>query len=62
MESAGDNIYNLIERDVFYLIRGRKKGNVKIALIHGSFFETVTADKLISHSFEQVLEECLLVK
>jgi hypothetical protein len=49
-------------RDVFYLIRGRKKKNVKVVLIHGSFFETIDKNSLISQSFEQVLEEILKEK
>jgi len=59
MLQAGDNIDSLPMRDVFYLVRGRKKGDIKVALIHGSFFETVTSSDLISQSFSQVLEERL---
>jgi hypothetical protein len=44
------------------LIRGKNKGNVKIVLGHGSFFETVKVNQLISQSFEQVLEERLIEK
>lgn len=39
MIEAGDDIPSLPEREVFYLIRGRSKGNIKIVLVHGSFFE-----------------------
>jgi len=59
MQEAGDDIYSLPTRDVFYLIRGKNRGNTKIVLIHGSFFETVKTNNLISQSFEQVLEERL---
>jgi hypothetical protein len=59
MEEAGDDIFALPERDVFYLIRGKRKGNYKIALIHGSFFETVKVGELISKSFNQVLKETI---
>jgi hypothetical protein len=62
MEEAGDDIYSLPNREVFYLIRGKSKGNVKIVLVHGSFFETVKTNSLISQSFEQVLEERLSEK
>lgn len=59
MEEAGDIPDSLPIRDVYYLIRGRKKENLKILLVHGSFFETVRVEDLISQSFSQVLEERL---
>ena len=59
MEEAGDNIYSLPVRDVFYLVRGKRKGNTKVCLIYGSFFETIKIEELISQSFLQVLEERL---
>lgn len=61
MEQAGDDIFSLSEREVFYLVRGKnkKKGSQKVALIHGSFFETIQIKELISQSFSQVLEERL---
>jgi hypothetical protein len=62
MQEAGDDIVSLPTRDVFYLIRGQSKKNVKIVLVHGSFFETVKTNNLISQSFEQVLEERLKEK
>ena len=64
MEAAGNNIKSLLERDVFYLVRGKKEKNKiqKIVLIHGSFFETITKQELISQSFLQVLEERLKEK
>ncbi|MDR1720829.1 MAG: hypothetical protein LBR09_00265 [Endomicrobium sp.] len=59
MEYAGNNIYLLSHRDAYYLIRGKYKGNLKIILTYGSFFETIKSDDLISQSFEQILEEQL---
>ncbi|MDQ3799363.1 MAG: hypothetical protein M3384_07935 [Acidobacteriota bacterium] len=59
MIEAGDDISALPEREVFYLIRGQSKGNTKIALVHGSFFETVKVSELISKSFSQVLRESM---
>ena len=59
MKEAGDDIFALPERDVFYLIRGSSKGNCKIILVHGSFFETVKVGDLISKSFNQVLKETM---
>jgi len=59
MEEAGDNIYSLPIRDVFYLVRGKNKTKVKTCLVYGSFFETIKIDELISQSFLQVLEERL---
>jgi len=59
MEKAGNDIYSLPVRDVFYLIRGRKKQHTKICLVYGSFFETINIENLISQSFLQVLDERL---
>jgi hypothetical protein len=61
MELAGDAIFSLKEREVYYLVRGKnkKKSSQKIALIHGSFFETIRSQDLISQSFSQVLNERL---
>jgi hypothetical protein len=57
MTEAGDDVFALPEREVFYLIRGQKKGNCKIVLVHGSFFETIKISELIAKSFSQVLHE-----
>lgn len=59
MEAAGDDIYSLLVRDVYYLLRGKKSNNTKICLVHGSFFETVKVEHLIQQAFNQVLEERL---
>jgi len=44
---------------VYYLVRGKKNSNIKVLLVHGSFFETIQTSDLISQSFAQVLEERL---
>jgi len=62
MEDAGDVINSLPSREVFYLVRGKKRGRTKVVLVHGSFFETVKSNSLISQSFEQVLNERLQEK
>lgn len=59
MEMAGNDIYSLPFRDVFYLVRGRIKGHTKVCLVYGSFFETISVDTLINKSFAQVLDERL---
>jgi len=59
MEDAGNHILSLPYRDVYYLIRGKHENDIKIVLVHGSFFETIKSNDLISGSFEQVLEENL---
>lgn len=59
MEKAGDDIYSLPVRDIFYLVRGRKQGHTKVCLVQGGFFETISIDSLISQCFSQVLEERL---
>ena len=62
MEENGNHIFDLPERDVFYLVRGKYKEKIKVVLIHGSFFETIKSNELISQSFEQVLTERLKEK
>jgi len=57
MKDAGDDVFSLEERDVYYLVRGRNKGHQKICLVHGSFFETISENELIRQSFAQVLGE-----
>lgn len=59
MQESGDDVLSLRIRQVFYLIRGRKKLNLKVCLAHGKFFETIPVETLISNSFEQALEERL---
>lgn len=56
MELAGNDIYSLPVRDVYYLVRGSKQRNVKVCLVYGTFFETIRIEELISQSFSQVLE------
>ena len=60
MRKAGDDVFSLEERDVYYLIRGHKITRQKICLVHGSFFETISVKELISESFAQVLDEQLV--
>ena len=59
MEKAGNNVFSLPKREVYYLVRGKRRENTKACLLHGSFFETVATKDLISQSFAQVLEERL---
>jgi hypothetical protein len=59
MQNAGDDVFSLEERDVYYLIRGRRQGHQKVCLVHGSFFETISTQELIRQSFAQVLDEKL---
>jgi hypothetical protein len=39
MERAGNDIFSLPTRDVFYLIRGKKKKKIKVCLVYGSFLK-----------------------
>ncbi|MCL5029050.1 MAG: hypothetical protein M1480_08530 [Bacteroidetes bacterium] len=55
MEKAGDDILSLLTRDVFYLVRGKKSGSVKVVLMHGSFLETIGVRYLLRNYFSQVL-------
>lgn len=57
MKNAGDDVYSLEERDVYYLVRGQKKGYQKICLVYGSFFETIPAKDLVGEAFSKVLDE-----
>ncbi len=57
MKEVGDDIESLSIRNVFYLIRGRKKKFIKVCLVHGKFFETISGEMLISDSFRQAFEE-----
>lgn len=59
MEAAGDDILSLPTREVYYLVRGKKNNNIKVLLVHGSFFETIQTSDLISQSFAQILDERL---
>lgn len=59
MRDAGDDVFSLEMRDVYYLVRGRKKGHQKVCLVHGSFFETIPAEDLVGETFSQVLDEQL---
>lgn len=59
MKQAGDDILSLDVRDVFYLVRGRRREHTKVCLVHGKFFETVSVKNLIGGAFEQVLRERL---
>lgn len=59
MEQAGDDISSLPNREVFYLVRGRKlkQNKIKVCLVHGSFFETIHGEELIQKAFLQIIEE-----
>lgn len=59
MFEAGDDVFSLPEREVFYLVRGKKQEKCKITLVHGSFFETIDVKDLIAKSFNQVLQESI---
>ncbi len=59
MEAVGDDVESLPEREVYYLLRGKRKGKTKICLVHGSFFETIKVEQLIQQAFGQVLDERL---
>lgn len=59
MRAAGENVDSLPERDVFYLVRGKKGTQCKVCLVHGSFFETIKVEHLIKRALSKVLEERL---
>jgi hypothetical protein len=59
MRSIGEQPDALPTRDVYYLVRGRKRGHVKVCLTHGSFFETIPTTELIREAFLKVLDDRL---
>ncbi len=59
MQEAGEDIYSLPERDVYYLVRGKRADKTKVCLVHGSFFETIPVPQLIKGSFDQVIADGL---
>jgi len=44
-------------REVYYLIRGMKKGRAKVCLVHGLFFETIPVDENIKGAVGQAIAE-----
>jgi hypothetical protein len=59
IRSHGEQPDALPIRDVYYLMRGRKRGKVKVCLTHGSFFETIPTEELIREAFLKVLDDRL---
>lgn len=59
MANAGDIVFSLQNRDVYYLLRGKEKGSVKICLAHGSFFETASSNSTLQSAFEQVIDAAI---
>ena len=58
LERSGENPDSLPLRNVFYLIRGRKRTRIanlsKTVLVGGSFFQTVPIDEVLTDAFGQV--------
>lgn len=59
MTNAGDEVFSLPNRNVYYLLRGNQKGSVKICLAHGSFFETASSNSTLQSAFEQVIDAAI---
>lgn len=59
MTEAGDVVFSLKQREVYYLIRGKKKDSVKICLVHGSFFETTSSNSILKSAFRQVIDKAI---
>ena len=59
MTDSGDIVFSLQNRDVYYLLRGKRKGCVKICLVHGSFFETIASNLILQAAFEQAIDEAI---
>lgn len=56
---AKNKVFSLNKREVYYLLRGKQKGSVKICLVHGSFFETVSSNSILRDAFRQVIDEAI---
>lgn len=59
MTEAGDKVFSLKEREVYYLIRGKRKDSIKICLVHGSFFETVPSITILKSAFGQAINKAI---
>ncbi len=59
LEADGVDPYLLAQREVYYLVRGRKQLNCKVCLIHGSFFETVDATENIKSALKNSLDDAM---
>lgn len=44
-------------REVYYLIRGMKKGRAKVCLVHGLFFETIPVDESIKGAVTRAISD-----
>ena len=58
-EVDGADPYLLEQREVYYLVRGRKNANCKVCLIHGSFFETLSATENIKSALKDSMNDAL---
>ena len=58
-QAAGEDAHALPNREVYYLIRGRRSIYTKICLVHGSFFAILDEEQVVSHALSQVLLECV---
>ncbi|WP_423907638.1 hypothetical protein [Candidatus Spongiihabitans sp.] len=58
-KSDGNDPYLLETREVYYLVRGYKKTNCKVCLVHGGFFETLSATKNIKSALKDALYDAM---
>lgn len=56
-DADGVDPYLLENREVYYLVRGKKKSNCKVCLIHGGFFETVSATENIKSALKKSFDD-----
>lgn len=58
LKDNGENLDDLPERDVYYLVRGMKRENPsplsKTVLVSGAFFQTLPASRVLTEAFGQV--------
>ncbi len=56
MLAAGEVPHWIRMREVYYLLRGRNRGNTKICLVHGSFFQSMKPRAVLQEALSQALE------
>ncbi len=58
-EVDGVDPYLLERREVYYLVRGMRRSNSKVCLIHGGFFETLCATENIKSALKDSMNDAM---
>jgi hypothetical protein len=57
MHNLGESPEDVPIRQVFYLIKGVCKGSLRVCLVHGRYFETISVTQLIKEAFRKVIAD-----